>query len=136
VFHWVSSSAYRFALDPTPEQDALLRPHCGGQRYAFNWDLALVKANFEQRWAEKSYDIPAAELTPSLNWSAHCLQKLLNPGILLWLATAMSNRNASRSGKRRGPKVRFPPVQGNDTACLVGSPTGVLARGPPAHPHR
>jgi hypothetical protein len=80
VFHWVSSGAYRFALDPTPEQDALLRSHCGGQRYAFNWDLALVKANFEQRWAEKSYDIPAAELTPSLNWSAHCLQKLLDPG--------------------------------------------------------
>jgi hypothetical protein len=28
---------YRFALDPTPEQDAVLRSHCGGQRYAFNW---------------------------------------------------------------------------------------------------
>jgi putative transposase len=27
--------AYRFALDPTPEQDAVLRSHCGGQRYAF-----------------------------------------------------------------------------------------------------
>ena len=29
--------AYRFALDPTLEQDAVLRSHCGGQRYAFNW---------------------------------------------------------------------------------------------------
>jgi putative transposase len=29
--------AYQFALDPTPAQDAVLRPHRGGQRYAFNW---------------------------------------------------------------------------------------------------
>jgi hypothetical protein len=47
--------AYRFALDPTPEQDAVLRSHCGGQRYAFNWGLALVKAVMDQRTAEASY---------------------------------------------------------------------------------
>jgi hypothetical protein len=35
--------AYRFALDPTPEHDAVLRSHCGGQRFAFNWGLALVQ---------------------------------------------------------------------------------------------
>ena len=29
--------AYRFALDPTPEQDVVLRSHCGGQRFAFDW---------------------------------------------------------------------------------------------------
>jgi putative transposase len=28
--------AYRFALDPTPTQEAALRSHCGGHRYAFN----------------------------------------------------------------------------------------------------
>jgi putative transposase len=33
--------AYRFAVDPTPTQEAALRSHCGGQRYAFNWGLAL-----------------------------------------------------------------------------------------------
>jgi hypothetical protein len=32
--------AYRFALDPSPGQDDALRPHCGGQRFAFNWGLA------------------------------------------------------------------------------------------------
>jgi putative transposase len=36
--------AYRFAVDPTPTQEAVLRSHCGGQRYAFNWGLALVTA--------------------------------------------------------------------------------------------
>ena len=70
--------AYRFALDPTPEQDAVLRSHCGGQRFAFNWGLALVTAVMDQRKAEASYGIPDAELTPSLNWSAYSLRKLWN----------------------------------------------------------
>jgi putative transposase len=104
---------YRLALDPTPEQDAVLRSHCVGQRCAFNWGLALVKANLEQRWAQKTYDIPDAELTPSLNWSAYDLRKLWNRAKdvtapwwaedskeayssgLANLATALSNWNAS-----------------------------------------
>ncbi|MCP2293031.1 helix-turn-helix domain-containing protein [Nocardia amikacinitolerans] len=31
--------AYRYALDPTPEQESRLRSHCGAQRFAFNWGL-------------------------------------------------------------------------------------------------
>jgi Helix-turn-helix domain len=46
--------AYRFALDPGPRQEADLRSHCGGQRFAFNWGLGRVKANLEQRSAEQS----------------------------------------------------------------------------------
>jgi hypothetical protein len=56
--------AYRFALDPTPTQDAALRSHCGGQRYAFNSGLALVRAVMDQRTAEVSYGIGADQLTP------------------------------------------------------------------------
>ena len=142
--------AYRFALDPTPAQDAVLRSHCGGQRYAFNWGLALVKVNLEQRWAEKSYDIPAAELTPPLSWSAYDLRKLWNRAKdttapwwaensteayssgLANLATALSNWNASKTGKRRGPKVRFPRgSRANDTACRAGSPPARSACPPP-----
>ncbi|WP_222719387.1 helix-turn-helix domain-containing protein [Actinokineospora xionganensis] len=41
----IISQAYRFALRPTVAQEAVLRSHCGGQRYAFNWGLARVKAN-------------------------------------------------------------------------------------------
>jgi hypothetical protein len=70
--------AYRFAVDPTPEQEAALRSHCGGQRYAFNWGLALVKANLGQRQAETSYGIPVDELTPAVPWSAYSLRKLWN----------------------------------------------------------
>ncbi|WP_440105010.1 helix-turn-helix domain-containing protein, partial [Streptosporangium sp. H16] len=29
--------AYRYALDPTPEQARLLASHCGAARFAFNW---------------------------------------------------------------------------------------------------
>jgi putative transposase len=62
--------AYRFALDPTPEQEAGLRSHCGAQRLAFNWGLARVKANLDQRSAEASYGLAAGEITPSVDWSA------------------------------------------------------------------
>ena len=70
--------AYRFALDPTPAQDAVLRSHCGGQRYAFNWGLALVTAVMNQRKAEASYGIGADQLTPSLSWSAYSLRTSWN----------------------------------------------------------
>jgi hypothetical protein len=46
-----------------------------GQRYAFNWGLALVKAVMDQRKAEASYGIPADQLTPSVSWSAYTLRK-------------------------------------------------------------
>jgi putative transposase len=58
--------AYRFALDPTPEQDAVLRSHCGAQRFAVNGGLALVTANLGQRHAETSYGVPAGESTPAV----------------------------------------------------------------------
>src|SRR3977135_2100776 len=70
--------AYRFALDPTPEQDVVLRSHCGGQRFAFDWGLALVTAVMDQRTAEASYGIGEAELTPSMSWSAYSLRKTWN----------------------------------------------------------
>jgi putative transposase len=35
--------AYRFALAPTPEQEAFLGARCGASRFWFNQGLALVK---------------------------------------------------------------------------------------------
>ncbi|HEY0805061.1 MAG TPA: helix-turn-helix domain-containing protein [Pseudonocardiaceae bacterium] len=77
--------AYRFALDPTPAQEAALRSHCGGQRYAFNWGLRLVTAVMDQRRAEASYGIPTDELTPSLSWSGWAI-----PGRLLTAPAQLS----------------------------------------------
>jgi putative transposase len=35
-------------------QESALRSHCGGQRFAYNWGLGQVKANLDQRSAERS----------------------------------------------------------------------------------
>ena len=47
--------AFVFALDPTDAQVEAFRSHCGAQRFAYNWGLALVRANLDQRAAERSY---------------------------------------------------------------------------------
>jgi putative transposase len=122
--------AYRFALDPTPAQEAVFRSHCGAQRFAYNWGLAQVKANLDQRAAEKSYGIDNDALTPLLSWSAYNLRKDWNRGkdtVAPWwdenskeayssglanLATALGNWTASRHGTRRGPAIRFPRFKG------------------------
>jgi len=136
--------AYQFALDPRPAQDAELRSHCGGQRFAFNWGLARVKANLDQRAAEKSYDIPDDQLTPSVSWSAYSLRKDWNQAkdeLAPWwtenskeayssglahLATALKNWADSRTGKRRGPTVRFPRFKGKRNALSCRFSTGAF----------
>lgn len=136
--------AYRFALAPTPAQDAALRSHCGAQRYAFNWGLALVTAMMDQRKAEASYGIPQAGLTPSLNWSAYSLRKLWNQAkdtIAPWwvenskeayssglanLATALGNWGTSNNGTRRGPKIRFPRFRGKRSRLSCRFTTGAF----------
>lgn len=118
--------AYRYALDPTPTQVAALRSHCGGQRFAFNWGLARVKANLDQRAAERSYDVEPVALTPLVNWSAYGLRKdwnLAKGDVAPWwsenskeayssglanLATALRNWTDSNRGLRNGRRLGFP----------------------------
>lgn len=134
--------AYRFALDPNAEQEIALRSHCGGQRYAYNWGLAKVKANLSQRSAERTYGLSDAELTPSLNWSAYALRKDWNQckrAVAPWwsenskeayssgfanLATALANWHASATGKRRGPRMRFPGFKGKKATRSCRFTTG------------
>lgn len=122
--------AYRFALAPTQQQEDRLRSHCGGQRFAYNWGLARVKAVMAQRKAEASYGIPHDGLTPSLSWSAYSLRKDWNQAkddVAPWwsenskeayasglanLATALKNWNDSNKGTRKGPQVEFPRFKG------------------------
>ncbi|MEU2033318.1 IS607 family element RNA-guided endonuclease TnpB [Nocardia amamiensis] len=118
--------AYRFALDPTSDQTAALRSHCGAQRFAYNWGLRTIKANLGQRDAERSYGIADDDLTPLLGWSAYGLRKQWNQvkdDVAPWwrdnsketyssglanLAAALSNWTSSRAGSRQGARVRFP----------------------------
>lgn len=128
--------AYRFALDPTPAQERDLASHCGAARFAYNWALAAVKANLDQRQAERCYDIGEDALTPSLGWSLPALRRLWNqakPQVAPWwrecskeafntgldgVARGLRNWSDSRNGKRAGRKIGFPRFKSKRRAGL------------------
>ena len=118
--------AYRFALDPNAGQEAALRSHCGAARVAFNWALAHIQANWEQRTAEATYGVSEAELTPWQGWSLPALRREWNAvkeRVAPWwgehskeaygaglanASAALKNWHESRTGTRRGKRVGFP----------------------------
>lgn len=57
--------AYLVALDPTAAQAQMLQSHCGAQRFAYNFGLALVRANLDQRADERSYGIAEHDPHPA-----------------------------------------------------------------------
>jgi putative transposase len=63
------ATTFRFTLDPNREQEQRLLAHAGAARLAYNHHLGRVRANLDQRAAERSYGIPEADLTPALSWS-------------------------------------------------------------------
>ncbi|MGH3836470.1 MAG: IS607 family element RNA-guided endonuclease TnpB [Pseudonocardiaceae bacterium] len=140
--------AYLFALDPTDAQAQMFRSHCGAQRYAYNFGLALVRANLDQRAAERSYGITDDQLTPAVSWSAFSLRRAWNAvkdqqapwwadnskeaysGGLANLAAALSNWSASKSGKRAGPNVAFPRFKSRHSRLTCRFTTGAVGLGP------
>lgn len=136
--------AYRLALDPTPAQEQMLRSHCGAQRFAYNWGLRRVKANLDQRSAERSYGMPEELLTPSADWSAYGLRKAWNQvkdDVAPWwtenskeayssglanLATALSNWSRSSRAERRGPTMRFPRFKSKKALLSCRFTTGAF----------
>lgn len=63
------STTFKFALDPNRAQHQLLLAHAGAARLAYNHHLGRVRANLNQRAAEKTYGVTDADLTPGLAWS-------------------------------------------------------------------
>jgi putative transposase len=136
--------AYRFALDPTAGQHAALRSNCGAQRYAFNWGLARIKANLDQRAAERTYGLPDDQLTPSVSWSAYGLRKDWNQAkdeVAPWwgenskeacssglanLATALGNWADSAKGTRQGRRLGFPGFRGKRSGLSFRFTTGAF----------
>ncbi|WP_440100135.1 IS607 family element RNA-guided endonuclease TnpB [Streptosporangium sp. H16] len=126
--------AYRYALDPTPEQARLLASHCGAARFAFNWGLARVKAALSQRAAEQSYGL-ADEMLTEVPWSLYGLRRAWNTAkntVAPWwaehskeayttgldgVARALRNWAASRHGTRKGPKMGFPRFKSKHRAA-------------------
>jgi IS605 OrfB family transposase len=130
------AQAYRFALDPTPAQERDLASHSGAARFAYNWALAAVKANLDQRQAERCYDIDEDALTPVLGWSLPALRRSWNqakPQVAPWwrecskeafntgldaVARGLKNWSDSRNGKRAGRKIGFPRFKSKRRAGL------------------
>jgi hypothetical protein len=50
----------------------------GAARFAFNWELAQVRANLAQRAAERSYGVADEDLTLALGWSLPALRRAWN----------------------------------------------------------
>ncbi|WP_036016422.1 IS607 family element RNA-guided endonuclease TnpB [Lentzea albidocapillata] len=136
--------AYRFALDPNSGQEQALRSHCGGQRRAFNWGLARIKANLDQRAAEKTYGVAEDEPTPPVSWSAYGLRKDWNQAkdtVAPWwaenskeayasglanLATALGNWADSKRGARKGHGFGFPRFKGKRSGLSCRFTTGAF----------
>ncbi len=108
-----------FALDPTDTQVEAFRSHCGAQRLTYNWCLARVRANWEQRVAEETYGLFGDQLTPWISDSSYSLRKAWNKAkaqVAPWwrenskeayatgcdnLATALKNYKGRRAGTPR-----------------------------------
>ncbi len=130
--------AYLFALDPTEQQVAAFRSHCGAQRVAYNWCLARVLANWAQRRAEESYGLTGEALTPWINTSGYSLRKAWNAAkadVAPWwsenskeayasgcanLATALANRAAARARMPRFKSRRRSRLSCRFTTGAVG----------------
>ena len=101
--------------------------------------LALIRANLDQRAAERTYDIGEDQLTPPVSFSAYSLRRAWNEAkdsrAPWWrenskeaysagvanLAAALHNWSSSRSGARAGPRVGFPRFKGRRgrLSCLL-----------------
>jgi len=126
--------AVKVALDPTPRQERILRSNVGAARFAFNWGLARIKANLDQREAEKTYGISDDDLVPYVNWSFFGLvvdwNKAKNEVAPWWkenskdtyttglerLAKGLKNWQNSKNGKRKGPVLGFPDFRSKNNS--------------------
>ena len=105
--------AYRFALEPSPAQERMLRSHAGAARFAWNWGLARCKERYEAegKWysaidlhklwnADKKAD-------PALSWWSEN-SKCAYQEAFRDLDRALNNFIKSRKGERKGKRLGFP----------------------------
>jgi putative transposase len=109
---WVCQ-AYRFALDPTPRQEQMLRSHAGARRFAWNLGLSWC----QQRYAAERKWYSAAEMHRMWN-----VAKKADPGLGWWaenskcvyqeafrdLDRALRDYGRSKRGERKGKRLGFP----------------------------
>lgn len=121
--------AYRFALDPSCEQEEFLSACAGASRFWFNQGLALVKERLDKRAAGADVDVPWSyqalcvafrgaavkdELAP---WRSEVVTGSYQAGLEA-LGRALQNYSAAR---RAGRRVGFPRfrVKGRSHEALI-----------------
>jgi len=105
--------AYRFALEPTPSQERMLRSHAGAARFAWNWGLAQCKERYEAegKWysgvdLHKLWN-EAKKADPALAWWGEN-SKCAYQEAFRNLDRALGDFIKSRRGERKGRKPGFP----------------------------
>jgi putative transposase len=130
-------TTFRYCLDPTAEQCAVLARHAGASRFAFNQCLRMVKTALSQRRTNLEIEVPwsgfdlintfnawkktadagtvfavdnkgeAQIVTTGLAWRTEICQQVFEEAAVD-CGRALAAWADSRSGKRRGRRVGFP----------------------------
>ena len=96
----VIQQAFRFALDPTVEQERFLGACAGASRFWFNQGLALVKQRLDERAAGVVADVPWSYESLCVAFRGDIIKDQLAP----WRAEVVTDMSGSRgSGRRAGP---------------------------------
>jgi putative transposase len=105
--------AYRFALEPAPVQERMLRSHAGAARFAWNWGLARCRQRYQAggRWysgmeLHKLWNA-AKKADPALGWWAEN-SKCVYQEAFRDLDRALRDFMASKKGQRKGRRLGFP----------------------------
>jgi transposase len=108
--------AYRFALDPAPAQERVLRSHAGAARFAWNWGLARCQQRYqaEGRWysGRELHRLwnAAKKADPALAWWAEN-SKCVYQEAFRNLDQALRDFIASKKGQRKGKRLGFPRLK-------------------------
>ena len=130
-------TTFRYCLDPTVEQREALQRHYGAARFAFNESLRMVKTKLNQRRMNPDLNVAWTKfelinqfnrwkkfadagrnlvvdtagnveiLVTVLPWRNQVCQQVFEEGAAD-CAKALKGWSDSRSGRRRGRRVRFP----------------------------
>lgn len=105
--------AYRFALDPAPAQERMLRSHACAARFAWNWGLARCQQRYqaEGSWysgieLHKLWNA-GKKADPALAWWAEN-SKCVYQEAFRDLDRALRDFIRSKKGQRKGKRLGFP----------------------------
>jgi len=104
--------AYKTELDPNNKQITAMRQHCGAARWAYNWGLTQIKIAMDAKtkWPsaiDLHKRLNTLKGTDALPWG-YKVSKCAFQEALRNLEVAVKHWRTSKTGKRKGPKIKFP----------------------------